>query len=173
MRKPAPSKKVSAKRLRASIFMPPKTGGFAHGGSMKLIALAFTAILALSSCAGSTAKMNSQETRKVSSTGIHTCIAKEGPACPAKIMWHCPVGFEDACNRDFSGNHKCVPRVGPNCRARIAWKCDEGFTNACDLGTGKNHQCVEADTALGGASCAQEIMLVCPTGFRDSCMSEE
>ncbi len=138
---------------------------------MKLYAIAITAILALSGCAGSTKVANNETVtkRQISSGKIHGCVVKNGPNCEDKIKWDCPSRFEDACNKNPDGKHKCVAIEGPGCRSRIAWQCDEGFENGCNLGTTTKHTCVQSDTALGGSSCTREIMMVCPDGFIDGC----
>lgn len=121
----------------------------------KLSTLLATAFLALAGCAGTTHTTDHDwdryySGRSPSSAPTHGCIAKEGPACNTRIMWHCPTGFIDGCNTPGStGKHECVVRESDTaCNLRVEMLCPTGFADGCDNGSSQNHACLPKTSAI-------------------------
>jgi hypothetical protein len=108
--------------------------------------------------------------RAPSSALTHGCVAKVGPECRARILWHCPPGFVDGCYTPGStGRHECVTRGSSSgCEVSVAMVCPQGFEDGCENGSSASHECV---AKAGGPSCAESFALVCPAGFQDACLS--
>jgi hypothetical protein len=115
---------------------------------MRSIFLVLTAAFALAGCASTKhdtmadkAWKAYDEDRKPASSRVHLCVAKKGPDCRAKIMWHCPDGFVDGCAQSEGvKNHQCVRMPGfveggvdgIPCENEIAMNCGENMIDACN-----------------------------------------
>ncbi|MGZ3650709.1 MAG: hypothetical protein ACXVB9_04875 [Bdellovibrionota bacterium] len=107
--------------------------------------------------------------RNPSSVRDQVCEPKVGPQCAAKIFWHCPSGFVDACNTPGStGRHVCVSAPSTiDCRSELAIVCPPAFQDACLTGSSAVHECAPKPSAF---TCDQAVAMVCPEGFQDSCL---